>query len=99
MHMIHPDCDIQPADKQSFLSDLWEHISINRQKTKLVTKQTMTETQEAVGNQRTVFSCYEVIIPVLHCQNCSFGTTSLQVFDRFVAKYPTHATTAFSHRD
>lgn len=86
MHMIYPDFNGQAGDKQSFLSDLWEHISINRRKTKLVSKQTVTETQEAVGNRRTVFNCYEVIIPVLHCQNYSFGTTSLQVFDRFVAK-------------
>jgi len=48
MHMIYPDFNAQAVDKQSFLSDLWEYISINRKKTKLVSKQTVTETQEAV---------------------------------------------------
>lgn len=50
MLMRYPDFSAQAADKQSLLSDLWEHISLNRKKTKMVSKQTVTETQEAVGN-------------------------------------------------
>lgn len=50
MHMIYHNFSAQVADKQTFLSDLWDHISLNRKKTKLVSNKPVTEMQEAVGN-------------------------------------------------